>query len=90
MSLRDMTRIVLHGGAKEAQSAGERASRSIKDSTGGGGGTSPSSSNRARRLTSSIGSSRNLNTGFISDEVKRQRAEEVLRTVMFLSCWGPN
>ncbi|KAK8921454.1 hypothetical protein KSP39_PZI020604 [Platanthera zijinensis] len=87
MTLRDMNRMALHGGAKKARSAGVHASRSIKDTaTGGYGG----SANRASQLPGSVNSGRNGKNGVTEEEIKRRRAEEALRTIMFLSCWGPN
>ncbi|WOK96431.1 hypothetical protein Cni_G05138 [Canna indica] len=87
MSLRYMSRVVVQGGARAVQGVRDHASRSIKDSAAATSSSS-SSSSRVRWFVDS--SSSTLKAGCASAVDKRKRAEESLRMVMYLSCWGPN
>ncbi|URE11360.1 Wound-induced protein [Musa troglodytarum] len=86
MSVRYMSRVVVQGGARAAQGIRDHASRSVKD----GAAASSSSSNRVRRLSGAVEDSSILKAGCAAGVDERKRAEEFLRTVMYLSCWGPN
>ncbi|RWW49341.1 hypothetical protein BHE74_00044519 [Ensete ventricosum] len=87
MSLRYMSRVVVQGGARAAQGIRDHASRSVKDSAAT---ASSSSSKRVRRLSGAVEDSSVVKAGSAAGVDKRKRAEESLRTVMYLSCWGPN
>lgn len=88
MSLRYASRIVVQTGARAAQAA-----RSVKDTataaSNSGVGAGTSSSRGVRRVSTSLESKRAAVAKAVAD-AKRKRAEESLRTVMFLSIWGPN
>lgn len=76
-----MSRVVVQGGARAVQSIRDHTSRSIKDPS--------SSSSKVRRLSGVVESSAGGLTAAAGAEMSK-RAEESLRMVMFLSCWGPN
>ncbi|KAF0890863.1 hypothetical protein E2562_004337 [Oryza meyeriana var. granulata] len=88
MSLRYMSRV----GARAAQAVREGAGRSVKDKAQSA--TTSTSSAAARSRAPAAGS---VEKGRVSaaaarraEEEKRRKAEHSLRTVMFLSVWGPN
>ncbi|KAG8043191.1 hypothetical protein GUJ93_ZPchr0458g22481 [Zizania palustris] len=93
MSLRYVSRV----GARAAQAVRESAGRSVKDKAQSAAtATTSSSSAMARsRAPAAAGS---VDSGRVSAvaaarraaEEKRKREEQSLRTVMFLSVWGPN
>lgn len=86
MSLRYASRFVVQTGARAAQAA-----RSVKDTAtaASNSGAGTSSSRGVRRVSTSLESKRAAVAKAVAD-AKRKRAEESLRTVMFLSIWGPN
>ncbi|KAJ6893381.1 hypothetical protein NC652_027423 [Populus alba x Populus x berolinensis] len=84
-----MSRVLYQSGMTVVQRKKEQASmcdsstiKSLRDSAS----SSSSSSKQARRFSGSVDSS-----GYkIAKNDKYKQAEECLRTVMFLSFWGPN
>ncbi|XVE87924.1 hypothetical protein DITRI_Ditri19aG0027500 [Diplodiscus trichospermus] len=93
MSLRYASRVFYQAGMRALQGIKDQASkcesnlRSLKDSASAASSSSSSSSSKqARRFSNTLQSG-------ASNTAKNERlkqAEESLRTVMFLSCWGPN
>ncbi|KAJ6935345.1 hypothetical protein NC652_010379 [Populus alba x Populus x berolinensis] len=87
MSLRYASRVLYQSGVRVVQGMKDQASKcdssaikSLRDSA------CSSSSKQARRFSGSVDSSSYMN----AKNEKFKQAEESLRTVMFLSCWGPN
>ncbi|VVA23500.1 PREDICTED: wound-responsive family [Prunus dulcis] len=83
MSLRDVSRVVYQAGMRVTQGVKEQAPKCGGSSSSS---SSSSSSKQAWRFSSSVDSGAFKAAN--SDKVKQ--AEESLRTVMYLSCWGPN
>ncbi|GMP67066.1 hypothetical protein CsSME_00027180 [Camellia sinensis var. sinensis] len=45
---------------------------------------------QGNKLSSSSSSAKVASTAMRKERAKKQQSEESLRTVMYLSCWGPN
>ncbi|PON85781.1 Wound-responsive family protein [Trema orientale] len=88
MSLRYASRVLYQAGNRVVQGMKEQISRcestvriSLRDS---------SSSKQTRLYTGSVDSGSAFNKAEKNDVGHYKQAEESLRTVMYLSCWGPN
>ncbi|XP_028805355.1 uncharacterized protein LOC114760257 [Neltuma alba] len=87
MSLRYVWRIVYQTGMRgwqgmkdQGSKCGDSAIKSLRDSA------SSSSSKQVRRFSNAFDSP----AVKASNSDKLKQAEESLRTIMYLSCWGPN
>uniref|UniRef100_A0A7N1A302 Uncharacterized protein n=1 Tax=Kalanchoe fedtschenkoi TaxID=63787 RepID=A0A7N1A302_KALFE len=87
MSLRHGSRIAYQLGVRAMQGAKDRAASRWDTASAVKSLHDTSSGTKARRFSTAVDSS---NAGVRSEPQRRRQAEESLRTVMFLSCWGPN
>ncbi|KMZ67133.1 hypothetical protein ZOSMA_278G00190 [Zostera marina] len=95
MSLRYASKLVIQGGSRVAQEIKDPVSKSLKDtavantsSSSAVSASTPSSSRQIRRkIKKSTAVTKNCAA---SEENRRRSGEESFRTVIYLSCWGPN
>ncbi|KAL6992656.1 hypothetical protein U1Q18_010769 [Sarracenia purpurea var. burkii] len=83
-----MGRFLYQAGMRVAQGMKEQASKcdsTLKSMMTADSACSGSSSKQTRQLSGALDS-----TAFKAKSNKLKRADESLRTVMYLSCWGPN
>lgn len=90
MSLRYMSRVFYQTGVKMLKDTGSKCGdstmKSLKDSAAASSASSSSSSKQTWRFLSFFDS-----PAFKAPNTdKAKQAEESLRLIMFLSCWGPN
>ncbi|KAL9667413.1 hypothetical protein QQ045_001770 [Rhodiola kirilowii] len=76
----------LRYGSRVAYQLGVRAMQVVKDRAAFKTLFDTSSGNKARRFTGSV----DYSSHAIVMQKRKQEEKESLRTVMFLSCWGPN
>ncbi|KAJ6725097.1 DUF3774 DOMAIN PROTEIN-RELATED [Salix viminalis] len=77
---------VVQGMKEQASKCDSSSIKSLRDSACSSSSSSSSSSKQARRFSGSVDSSAYKT----ARNDKYRQAEESLRTVMFLSFWGPN
>ncbi|KAJ7968453.1 Wound-responsive family protein [Quillaja saponaria] len=84
MSLRYMSRVLYQTGMRVFQGIKDQSSKSLRDSATSSCSSSCNSSKQTRCFTGAF------NKAGTTNSERLKQAEESLRTVMYLSCWGPN